>query len=248
MRIFITGIGGTIGTAFVDYLNKDHHIVGIDRDETNVARIKKDYPNVDVSVGDFGDVTFVHGGIDLLIHLAAMKHIDLCEFNPSECVVNNVVKTQKLFKSAYENKVNILFMSTDKAVEPISTYGYTKALGESMAVDYGGSFIRSGNIIASSGSVINLWEEAIENNKPIKITHKDMRRYFITAENLVERVWDQYMDGVRVIIPKMDRDIYLIDLAKEVLSRYDYTIENYPPGIEYTGVRVGEKLAEKLYE
>ena len=246
MRIMVTGITGTIGRAFVNELKDEHHVVGIDRNENSVADFKRDYPDIPVAVGDFSDISFVHDGIDILLHLAAMKHVDLCEANANETVTNNVVKTQFLFREAYEAGVSIIFMSTDKAVEPISTYGYSKALGEAMALEYGGSIIRSGNVLASNGSVLQIWDDAIKNLKPIKVTHKDMRRYFIQADNLAKRAWKLYEEGKRIIIPEMDYEVGLMDLLKDKLDSYEYTIDNYPGGIEFTGLRLGEKLEEKL--
>ena len=247
MRVMITGITGTIGRAFVNELKDKHHVVGIDRNENSVADFKRDYPDIPVSVGDFSDISFVHDGIDVLLHLAAMKHVDLCEANANETVTNNVVKTQFLFREAHDAKVDIIFMSTDKAVEPISTYGYSKALGEAMALEYGGSIIRSGNVIASNGSVLQVWDEAIKNLKPIKVTHKDMRRYFIQADNLAKRAWALYEEGKHVIIPEMDYEVGLMELLEDKLDSYEYTVDNYPGGIEFTGLRLGEKLEERLY-
>src|SRR5262249_36925436 len=153
------------------------------------------------------------------------KHVDLCESNPNECVLNNIIKTWELFKSAYYTKTSILFMSTDKAVEPISVYGYTKALGEAMAREYNGAFVRSGNIVESTGSVLTIWDEAIENKRPLRITHKDMKRYFISPQSLVEQVWGRFVIGEKEIIPKMDREISLMDLLKEKLASHNYTIK-----------------------
>lgn len=246
MRVMITGITGTIGKAFCELLYNQHTVVGIDRHEERVAKYKRDFPNIEIYAGDFANLSFVRHGIDVLIHLAAMKHIDLCEVNVNECVTNNIIKTHNLFRSAYENSVDIIFMSTDKAVEPCSVYGYTKALGEHMATEYGGVVVRSGNVLASTGSVLNIWDEQIKSLKPIKLTHKNMQRYFISPENLVSQIWTNYLDGKRLIIPKMDRNVKLKTLLKEKLSEHGYTIKNYPPGIEYTGLRLGEKIRERL--
>jgi len=244
MRIFITGITGTLGQAFTDLLYEEHEIYGIDHNEEGLALFVRRYPKVNVRAGDFVDAELEEA--DLLIHLAAMKHINFCEVSPNACVVNNVLKTHVLFKTAHLQGTDILFMSTDKAVEPTSVYGYSKALGEAMAWEYGGCYARSGNIIASSGSVLKIWDEAIHRKRPLKITHKDMHRYFVTPENLAKRIWMAYLDGVREIIPEMDKDVMIIDLAKEKLAEYGYTLETYPWGIEYTGLRPGEKLRERL--
>lgn len=242
----ITGITGSIGTAFVELLRNQHDITGIDRNEHNVANFKKSYPEIDVKAGDFKNINFKYGRFELLIHLAAMKHIDLCEMNVNECIENNIIKTYELFKNAHHNNVDILFMSTDKAVEPCSVYGYSKALGEHIATQYGGVVVRSGNVVASNGSVFGIWQKSIEEREPIKITHRDMERYFISPENLVIQVWINYLEGKKLIIPKMDRKIKLIKLAEEILQKNGFTLENYKPGIEYTGLRLGEKLSERL--
>lgn len=248
MKVFITGITGTVGRAFAQYLTEKYEmeVTGIDHNEASVAQFKRDFPNIEVKCADFGDMYCFDNDITLLIHLAASKHIDLCEESPNNCVINNVVKTQHLFTVAVDHAVEILFMSTDKAVEPSSVYGYSKALGEAMAVEYGGSFIRSGNVVASNGSVLGIWDEQIANKQPIRVTHKDMKRYFIQADHLVKRAWDLYLEGETEIIPKMDKNVKLVDLLAEKLSSHGYTVENYPYGIEYTGLRLAEKLEEKL--
>lgn len=244
MNVYITGISGTLGTAFVKLLYADNDIYGIDRNEEQLSKLIREYPRLTVQCGEFADVDLE--GMDVVIHLAAMKHIDLCETNPNAAVMNNVLKTHVLFKTAKLQGVDILFMSTDKAVEPQSVYGYTKALGEMMAQEYGGAYARSGNILHSTGSVLNIWEEAIQRKQPIKITHRDMHRYFISPDNLAKRIWELYCKGERVIIPKMDKDTMLIDLANDKLAEHSYTLDTYPYGVEYTGLRPGEKLKEKL--
>jgi len=241
-NIFITGITGSLGKAFVDLLKDDYEITGIDHNENSVAKFQRDYPDIKIHYGDFrsSDLT----GQDVLIHLAAMKHIDICEENAIECIRNNVIKTLELFEHAKSTRAKILFMSTDKAVEPTSNYGYSKALMEAAARELGGAFARSGNITASNGSVLNIWDEAIKNNEPVKITHRDMRRYFITAPNLAKRIWEKFLAGEKVIIPEMDREVSLYNLALAKLRHYGKDRETYP--IQFIGLRPGEKLEESL--
>jgi UDP-N-acetyl-D-glucosamine 4,6-dehydratase len=244
-KIFITGITGTLGTAFTHYLiNRGHTVSGIDHNEERVVSLQHAYPTVSVRLGDFGDVDFQQEEFDVVIHLAAMKHIDLCEDNPSSAITNNVIKTYNLFKNARAHGIGILFMSTDKAVEPTSVYGYTKALMEKVTLELGGAFVRSGNIIASNGSVVDVWEKAIQEGRPLRLTHIDMRRFFITPEHLVERAWEAFSRGEKTIIPEMDMDISLMDLADKKLKEHGESVTTYP--IEFTGLRKGEKLVEKL--
>lgn len=240
MNILITGSTGTIGKAFVDFLiSEGHSVCGIDHNEERVATAY-----IPTQLGEFDDADLSY--VDLVIHMAAFKHIDLCETNTNACVVNNVIRTHRLFQRAHEAGVKILFMSTDKAVEPTSMYGFSKALGEGMAKEYGGAYARSGNVLLSTGSVLNIWEEAIKNNLPIKVTHPDMKRYFISPENLVKRIWRQYEAGITEIIPEMDSHMKLVDMAEDLLKKHGYTKETYKPGIEFIGLRPGEKLEEKL--
>jgi FlaA1/EpsC-like NDP-sugar epimerase len=246
MKIFITGITGTLGEAFANHLESlGHIIIGVDHNEERVAAFRREHPDIDVRLGDFGDEAFTSQP-DLVIHLAAFKHIDLCEATPSACISNNVIKTFNLFQAARRNNVGILFMSTDKAVEPQSVYGYSKALMETMALELGGAIARSGNILASNGSVLTVWEQAIKAGEPLTITHKEMRRYFISPENFATRAWDLYLAGETVIIPEMDMDIRMVDLAERVLHEFGHCFHEYP--IKYTGLRPGEKLVEKLHK
>jgi FlaA1/EpsC-like NDP-sugar epimerase len=242
MKVYITGVTGTLGRAFVDHLRYGYAISGVDHNEDRVAALKRTDPHINVKIGDFADADL--SDVDVLIHLAAFKHIDLCETSPTACISNNVVKTFNLFQNAHRNGVDILFVSTDKAVEPRSTYGLSKALMERMAVELGGAFVRSGNIMASNGSVTTVWERAVQEGRPLTITHRDMRRFFITPEHFVSRVWKAYLSGERVIIPAMDDDITLLELADRTLRKFGKSIDTYP--IEYSGLRPGEKLQEKL--
>lgn len=246
MIILITGVTGTVGEAFVRLLGADNIIYGIDHNEERLAALRLEHPNARLFLGEFDEFNFSIANIDLVIHLAAFKHIDLCETNVNACVVNNVIRTHNLFKVAKSTGADILFMSTDKAVEPNSMYGFSKALGEGMAREYGGAFARSGNVVASNGSVFTIWDNAIRNQQPLKITHKDMKRMFISPDALVEQTWQLYREGQKEIIPKMDEDTKLVDLAARKLAEHGYTLDNYPGGVEFIGLRPGEKLEERL--
>ena len=246
MKILITGISGTLGTAFTKLLKDRHELIGIDHNEQSACHFRQEFPSVKVIVTDFAKFDFEDKEIDLLIHLAAYKHIDICEENPNPCIENNVVKTKMLFENATKEGVKILFMSTDKAVEPVCVYGYTKALGEAMAKEYGGAFARSGNIQDSNGSVFRIWEKQFKAGKPIGITHPEMKRFFISADNLAKRIWEIYEKGEKLIIPEMDKNITIQEMLDEFLSRYAISLDNYEPGMKVIGLRAGEKLEERL--
>jgi FlaA1/EpsC-like NDP-sugar epimerase len=245
-RVLITGGAGSLGRAFVKLLHASHELIVIDSNEWALAELQKEFPDVECYLIDFKDWKFDEIPVDYLLHLAAYKHINLGETNVASFIENNIVKTRKLFEEAFKYNVDTLFMSTDKAVEPVSTYGYTKAIGESMARDYDFAIARCGNILSSSGSVIPTWENAIKNKQPIPITDERMVRYFIEDYVAATQIWDMFKSGEKLIIPKCD-EIRLLDLLAMVLKRHGYEkASDYEPGIQVTGVRGREKLKEKL--
>jgi FlaA1/EpsC-like NDP-sugar epimerase len=235
--VLITGGAGSLGQCFVNLLKKDYHVISVDSNEWAVAS------NGGV-LGDFVDYDL--SGIDYVIHCAAYKHVDLGENNPDAFIENNVIKTMKFFKKLSQLGIRFVFISTDKAVEPINLYGFTKAIGEKLALFYGGSVARLGNIIASSGSVIPLWEKAIENKEPIPITDENMIRFFIEGPDAANQIWHEFLNDERVIIPICTKK-RLLDILAEVLKKHGYDkASDYEPGIVEIGIRPGEKLEEKL--
>lgn len=245
--ILITGAAGTLGKAFTRILQADHNVIGIDSNEWAVAEFQHEFPSVPIMLKDFDKWRFNQCPADTIIHCAAYKHVDLGEKNPHTFIENNVEKTGRLFAEAFKYDVNILFVSTDKSVEPISTYGFTKALGEKLAWHYEGSVARLGNILNSSGSVIPAWEAAIANKEPIKITDERMVRYCIEDVDAVTQIWQGFLKDKRLIIPEMGESVRLLDLLSDVLNRHGYKqVADYTPGVEVIGIRSGEKLEEKL--
>lgn len=244
MNILITGGAGSLGKAFVKLLHKDHHIIVIDNNEWASAELEAQYPNIEIYLKDFDKYSFNQHPCEVLIHCAAYKHVNLGETNPHAFIDNNLTKTGKLFAEAYKYNADILFISSDKAVEPISTYGFTKALGEKLATHYNGYVVRLGNILSSSGSVIPVWEKAIKEGKPLPITDMNMVRYVIEEDNAVKEIWRQYQEGNKLIIPETEMEVVTIE---SLISRVLYMRgkpKDYPTKI--IGIRPGEKIEEKL--
>ena len=246
LKVCITGGAGSLGRAFVKYLVEDHELVIVDSNEWAVAELQQQYPDMTIHLMDFADYDF-HDAPDILIHLAAYKHVNLGETNVASFVTNNVTKTQELFRKAKEMATEILFVSTDKAVEPISLYGFTKAIGERLATHFHGSVARLGNIMASSGSVIPTWEAAIAERRPLVVTDPNMTRYMISAEDAVDQIWRQFNQGKKLIIPEMGDPKPLMSIVQDILRKHNYpSVEAYEPGIHVIGRRPGEKLHEQL--
>lgn len=262
MKILITGITGTVGQGLVRELRDkdDVEIVGIDRNENRIAEMKYLYPEIKVVTGDFSDYRF-DGDEKHILHLAAMKHIDQCERNPRQAVIENVIKTHKFLENAEDqlgwDNYEFTYMSTDKACDPTSIYGYTKYLAEKLVRGYNShvgvnhGVIRSGNIYGSNGSVVPLWREAISKRKPIMLTDDSMKRYFITPEHLAKQITEDIIlaDLKDVVyIPKMDKHVTMGEVLDELLDEHIYTRENYPGGVIVTGLRPGEKMEEVLHD
>jgi len=233
MTILITGIAGSLGKAFTKLLQDEHNLIGYDNNEWSVAEFQREFPKVKVLLEDFSEWKFDQDPVDLVIHCGAYKHLSLGEENPNAFIDNNIIKTRKLFAEAFKNNADILFISSDKAVEPCNLYGYTKAIGECLAKEYEGYIARCGNFLNSSGSVIPVWEKALKENKPIPITDIDMKRFVIEVDDAARQIWTGYNQGHKLIIPDC-KEVNITSLM--------------PKGAEFEiiGIRPGEKMREKL--
>src|SRR5690606_35535599 len=133
--------------------------------------------------------------IDYVFHLAAMKHVPSCEYNPFEAVQTNVIGTQNDIQAALQNQVaKVLFTSTDKAVSPFNTYGATKLMAERLisAADYQKgpkptvfAYVRFGNVMGYRGSVIPVFAKQVQEGKALTITYPDMLRYMMTLDQAI---------------------------------------------------------------
>ena len=183
-------------------------------------------------------------GTDIVIHLAAVKNIEITEFNPIETININVNGTVNMIKMAIKNKPSkFLNISTDKSVESSTLYGTTKQLGERVTSWAGHHIettkfasVRIGNVIESRGNVFSVWKEEIKNKKLISITEPKMERYFFHVNEAVEFILNclpLIIEG-EIFVPKMNS--YSIKNLADKTSKKQ----------KITGLRQGEKLKEIL--
>ncbi|THF80798.1 SDR family NAD(P)-dependent oxidoreductase [Cohnella fermenti] len=265
-KILVTGGTGTIGQHLIRRLLEDQPAVirVFSRDEYKQFEMQqtlRDYHNIRYLIGDVRDVnrlTRAMEDIDYVFHLAAMKHVPACEYNPFEAVQTNVVGTQNVIQAAIANNVQkVLFTSSDKAISPTNTYGATKLMGERLisAAEYQKgpkattfASVRFGNVMGSRGSVIPLFKRQIMEQGRITITDKNMVRYMMTPSQAIQLMLEanELSLGGEVFVLKMPI-VKLQSLAEviieEVSKKY---LNNKFVEIDEIGLRPGEKMKEEL--
>ncbi|WP_178668528.1 polysaccharide biosynthesis protein, partial [uncultured Eubacterium sp.] len=215
--------------------------------------------DIDVRIGSVRDINRLREIMeefhpDVIFHAAAHKHVPLMEDSPCEAVKNNVFGTYNVALIADEYKVNkMVTLSTDKAVNPTNVMGCTKRITE-IIVQYMNeksentkyAAVRFGNVLGSHGSVVPIFKEQIANGGPVKVTHKDITRYFMTIPEAAQLVCQAggLAEGGEVFVLDMGEPVKIMDLAKNLIRLSGFTEEEIP--IEITGLRPGEKLYEEL--
>lgn len=255
--ILVTGGSGFLGRHLIRRLldkYQDIEVRAISRSENAIQRMLVECRSDRLTpiVGDIRDVNSLKYAVrdaDAVVHLAAMKHIDLCEMHPVEAITINVIGTKNLLDLF--SGTTFIGMSTDKCVEATTCYGATKLLAEKLVLERANKenhrrymVIRAGNIFGSSGSVIERWQREISKNNEISITNPEMTRFFINVKPLVDFIIEIIETGEsgNIYIPPQ-KTIKLTDLAQAVVDLYG----NKATKLNLCGTRVGEKLHELLF-
>jgi UDP-glucose 4-epimerase len=201
-------------------------------------------------VKDYESITRSVTEVDIVIHAAALKQVPVCEYFPYESVKTNLIGVQNIVRSIIENNnrvETVLAISSDKACKPINVYGMCKAVQERLVIEANlrcknTKFIcaRYGNVAASRGSVIPLFQEQIINGGPVTITVREMTRFLLTLGNASDIVFDAICFGD-------PGDIYVPDLPSARISDLaEIMIGDREINTEYIGIRPGEKIHELL--
>jgi FlaA1/EpsC-like NDP-sugar epimerase len=219
-------------------------------------------------IGDLKDrdyIDYILGRLkaDVIFHAAAYKHVPLMEENPVAAIENNVFGTDNLVYAAQKHRVKrFVLITTDKAVDPVSVYGVSKSLCEGLVLtaaagDAGPApdreepnfmVVRFGNVLGSRGSIVPLFQKQIEKGGPVTVTHRDMRRWFMTipeACSLVLKAGGVGENG-NLYLLDMGEPVWIRDMAEQMIRFYGFEPER-DIRIEYVGLRPGERLDERLW-
>jgi len=272
-RVLITGAAGSIGSELSRQIAKFRPslLLLLDQDETGIFNISEEiedrFPRLNKNplIADILDEkkieqifkTFLP---QMVFHAAAYKHVPLMEIYPDEAVKNNIFGTKIVAEVSVKYKVEkFIFVSTDKAINPISVMGATKKVGEMICQALNNPppkfgegrtkfiSVRFGNVLNSRGSVIPIFREQIKKGGPIEITHQDMKRYFMTAPEACLLVMQAGAigQGGEVFVLDMGEPINILDLAKEMIKLSGLEPDKDIP-IVFTQPRPGEKFFEEI--
>ncbi|SDZ63291.1 NDP-sugar epimerase, includes UDP-GlcNAc-inverting 4,6-dehydratase FlaA1 and capsular polysaccharide biosynthesis protein EpsC [Evansella caseinilytica] len=266
--VLITGAGGSIGSEICRQVTKfnPQKLILLGHGENSIYTIEMElkelYKNHPVEfITEIADIQdskkmiqmMTKHAPDVVYHAAAHKHVPLMERNPEEAVKNNIIGTMNVAKAASLIQVKTFVMiSSDKAVNPTSVMGATKRLAEMIIQDMNRCSktkfiaVRFGNVLGSRGSVIPLFKKQIQNGGPVTVTHPEMVRYFMTipeASRLVIQA-GSLAKGGEIFVLDMGEPVKIVDLARKLIKLSGYTINEI--GINFTGIRQGEKLYEEL--
>lgn len=268
--ILIIGGTGTIGCGLIRELIKQNPAVIriLSRDEYKQFRIQnheefmEKYKNFRFLIGDVRDYERVEramDGVDIVFNLAAMKHVTYCEYNPTEAIMTNVQGMNNVIKAATKHNVEcVLFTSSDKAINPINTYGATKMLAEKLVQSANYSkgncrtkfiAVRFGNVMGSRGSVIPLFKKQILNENKITLTDPTMSRFMMSLSEAVRLMMKacEISNGGELFILKMPV-VNLKDLSEVIIEEttLKYNINRELIDVCEIGIKAGEKRYEEL--
>ncbi|WP_226655108.1 polysaccharide biosynthesis protein [Pseudalkalibacillus hwajinpoensis] len=266
--VLVTGAGGSIGSEICRQISLFHPktLILLGHGENSIYAIelelKEVFQNTDIEfvteiadVQDAGKMVAVMGLYqpDVVYHAAAHKHVPLMERNPEEAVKNNLIGTLNAANAASWSGVKTFVMiSSDKAVNPTSVMGATKRLSEMVVQNLDRKSttkfvaVRFGNVLGSRGSVIPLFKKQIQKGGPITVTHPEMIRFFMTipeASRLVIQA-GSLAEGGEIFVLDMGEPVKIVDLAKNLIKLSGHSVDDI--GIEFSGIRPGEKLYEEL--
>jgi len=259
--VAVTGAAGSIGSELCRQIMKMRpaKLLLMEIDETRLYELYLELQNAAAGVAvmricdvrDYRRVShiFRNDQPQVVFHAAAYKHVPVMEDEPDEAIRANVLGTQNVLTACREaGTERFVLISTDKAVEPENVMGMTKAVAELVMLaaardGVGAVAVRFGNVLGSRGSVVPLFSGQLRRGGPVKVTHPDVTRYFMTIPEAARLVLQaQAMsDGGDIFVLDMGEPVKIVDLARRMI-----VLSGVPTHLEFTGLRPGEKVHEIL--
>ncbi len=268
-KILVTGAAGSIGSEIVRQLMRFNPLAirALDSNETGLFELEQELKNdnkvVAYFIGDVRDKERLNRAmenVDIVFHAAALKHVHLCEYNPFEAIKTNVIGTQNVIDACLNNNVErMVFISTDKAVNPHNVMGASKLLSERLTIaanSYRGlhptifSCVRFGNVLGSRGSVIPIFIDQIKKGGPVTVTDREMTRFIMSIPTSVKLILKaiSLAKGGEIFVLRMPA-LKISDLAQAAIKEFAPRLNQKPEkiSIEMIGKRPGEKMDEELF-
>ncbi len=276
--VMVTGAGGSIGAELCRQILAagPKELILLDNSEFALYRIERELKESQTQGGRYTQMACLLGSVrdqrrletifrtfsvQTVYHAAAYKHVPMVEYNVAEGVANNVFGTWQAAEAARKARVEtFVLISTDKAVRPINIMGASKRFAELILQGLAQEdthtrfcMVRFGNVLGSSGSVVPLFREQIENGGPVTVTHPEVSRYFMSIQEAAQLVLQAGAMGTGgdVFVLDMGEPVQIVDLAKRMIRLSGYEVGSRTPSrggldIEFIGLRPGEKLHEEL--
>jgi len=264
--VLVTGAAGSIGSELcrqiLDY--GPARLVCLDQNETGLFYLnleisgRKNGAELVMCVADIGDLETMKPVLDknksqIIFHAAAYKHVPLMEKNVKEAIRNNVLALSGFLCVAEETACkNFVLISSDKAVNPTNVMGATKRVCELILASRQPNCmrcvsVRFGNVLGSSGSVVPVLQQQLRENRPLTITHPDVKRFFMSTQEAVALVLQGFAIGSHgdILVLDMGQPVRILDLARTLIRLSGKQEKEVP--IQYIGLREGEKFQEELF-
>jgi FlaA1/EpsC-like NDP-sugar epimerase len=274
-RVLVTGAAGSIGSELCRQISafSPAEMVLVDKDESGLYYLREELAArgvekcvikpTSVALRTKMERLFAGYRPEIVFHAAAFKHVPLMELSPDEAVINNVRGTLVIAEAAaHHGAERVVYISSDKAVDPSCVMGATKRVGEYLMQLLSARHphtrfcsVRFGNVLGSRGSVLPLFQQQIEAGGPVTVTHPDMERYFMTIPEAVRLVLQAAALAEEVPVSStgiqgpfvldMGAPVKIVDVAHKMILLLNGT--NKDTFVIFTGLRPGEKLAEDLF-
>lgn len=259
--VLVTGGTGSWGNELISQLLEDHspkEIRVYSRGEHKQVEMRANFKNdkrLKFIIGDIRDKNILNLAMknaDYVFHLAALKHVPVCEENTWEAVLTNIYGTQNVIEAAIDNNIKkVIDISTDKAVDPFNHYGVTKACSEKMIINASFNYItdtkfvciRGGNVLGTNGSVIPLFKSQILSDNYVTLTDPEMTRYLMSTKDAIGLVFQavKLSIGGEIFVMRMPATS-VENIANGLIKMFG----NKDTKIDIIGTRPGEKMDEVL--